>query len=88
MTKESLPRTRHLDLPRIPKRRRLTGAERDDLRQKIATAYIDDMATIDEISHATGRAYGTVHQLLTEAAVPLRPVGFKHTTTHRDGKTA
>lgn len=79
---------RQLDLPCIPPRRQLTGPERDSLRQRIATAYLDDMATIDEICRATNRAYGTVHQLLTEAEVPLRPVGLKHTTTDRKRKSA
>lgn len=84
----STPGETQFDLPRLPRHTRLTGPERDRLRQRVATAYIHERATVDAIARATGRSYGTVYRLLAEAEVPMRPVGFKQMKRERERKTA
>ncbi|MFE4674242.1 helix-turn-helix domain-containing protein [Streptomyces sp. NPDC056723] len=58
----------------MDKGKRITGAERDQLAVELKAAY-EGGASIRSISNSTGRSYGFVHHLLTEAGVTLRGRG-------------
>ncbi|MFK0047863.1 helix-turn-helix domain-containing protein [Streptomyces sp. NPDC090741] len=69
-----------LSLPRIPKGKRLTGDARTAFVRAVVAAYMDErQGSIRQITQETGRAYGTIHRLLTDANVPLRGRGGAHT---------
>ena len=53
---------------------RVTGAERDKLSVTLTKKY-NSGASIRELASATGRSYGFVHRVLSEAGVTLRGRG-------------
>ncbi|MFD7778827.1 helix-turn-helix domain-containing protein [Streptomyces sp. NPDC059753] len=53
---------------------RITGAARDQLAAELKAAY-EGGASIRSIADSTGRSYGFVHHILTEAGVILRRRG-------------
>ncbi|MFF4283004.1 helix-turn-helix domain-containing protein [Streptomyces kronopolitis] len=61
-------------LPKIVKHRKLTGDERVDVLKRLATAYLGGWA-VRTLSERCGRSFGTVHNMLIEANVPLRRRG-------------
>ncbi|WP_415924606.1 helix-turn-helix domain-containing protein [Streptomyces sp. MI02-7b] len=58
----------------VGKGTRVTGAERGKLATELSAAYSSG-ATIRTLAESTGRSYGFVHRLLTEAGVTLRSRG-------------
>ncbi|MFB9802395.1 helix-turn-helix domain-containing protein, partial [Streptomonospora salina] len=55
----------------LKKGTRVTGTERSELASELKRRY-DDGESIRSLAAATGRSYGFVHRLLTEAGVTLR----------------
>ncbi|MQY40461.1 hypothetical protein SRB17_84940 [Streptomyces sp. RB17] len=53
---------------------RITGEARDRLAGDLKKAY-EDGASIRALAEATGRSYGFVHRILTEAGASLRGRG-------------
>nr|WP_156003792.1 helix-turn-helix domain-containing protein [Streptomonospora sp. PA3] len=53
---------------------RVTGTERSELASELKRRY-DEGESIRSLAAATGRSYGFVHRLLTEAGVTLRGRG-------------
>jgi len=53
---------------------RVTGVERDKLSTGLKKKY-DNGASIRELAASTGRSYGFVHRVLSEAGVNLRGRG-------------
>jgi predicted transcriptional regulator len=53
---------------------RVTGQERADLARSLEAQYRAG-ASIRELSESTGRSYGFIHRMLTDAGVPLRGRG-------------
>ncbi|MFF3698970.1 helix-turn-helix domain-containing protein [Streptomyces sp. NPDC002221] len=64
----------------MSKGKRITGAARNQLTDELAKAYASGQS-IRAIAVDTGRSYGFVHRLLTEAGVTLRGRGgnMRHT---------
>lgn len=60
--------------PLLTKGTRITGATRDKLAGDLRTKY-EKGASIRSLAEDTGRSYGFVHRVLSEAAVPLRGRG-------------
>ncbi|KII00541.1 transcriptional regulator [Streptomonospora alba] len=58
----------------LKKGTRVTGTERAELASELKRRY-DDGESIRSLAAATGRSYGFVHRLLTEAGVTLRGRG-------------
>ncbi|MFE2737920.1 helix-turn-helix domain-containing protein [Streptomyces sp. NPDC059349] len=58
----------------MDKGKRITGAARDKLAAELKAAY-ESGASIRSIAESTGRSYGFVHRILTEADVTLRGRG-------------
>ncbi|MDA8371015.1 helix-turn-helix domain-containing protein [Nocardiopsis mangrovi] len=58
----------------LKKGTRVTGTERSELATELKRRY-DDGESIRSLAAATGRSYGFVHRLLTEAGVTLRGRG-------------
>lgn len=58
----------------INKSARLSRPERERLSKKVATQY-EKGKSIREIGEATGRSYGAVHRMLTDAGVSFRTRG-------------
>ncbi|MFF1401321.1 helix-turn-helix domain-containing protein [Streptomyces sp. NPDC058287] len=58
----------------MDKGKRLTGPERDKLAGELKTAY-ESGASIRALAQGTGRSYGFVHSILTEAGTTLRGRG-------------
>jgi predicted transcriptional regulator len=58
----------------LKKGSRITGAERDKLSMTLTKKY-QNGASIRELASATGRSYGFIHQVLSEAGVTLRGRG-------------
>jgi hypothetical protein len=56
------------------KGKRITGAARGKLAAELKTAY-ESGASIRALAEDTGRSYGFVHRILTEAGVTLRGRG-------------
>lgn len=53
---------------------RITGEQRQELSQELAAKYSAG-ASIRELAASTGKSYGFVHRVLTEADVQLRGRG-------------
>ena len=53
---------------------RVTGQEREQLARSLEAQYRAG-ASIRELSASTGRSYGFIHRMLSEAGVPLRGRG-------------
>ncbi len=66
--------------PNVP---RVTGEQRTALGQELAQQY-NAGASIRELAASTGRSYGFVHRVLTEADVQLR--GRGGATRDRSGR--
>jgi len=64
---------------------RVTGAEREELSRSLVAQY-GEGASIRELSASTGRSYGFVHRMLTDAGVQLR--GRGGATRHRGARLA
>jgi hypothetical protein len=64
---------------------RVTGQERADLARSLERQYRAG-ASIRELSASTGRSYGFIHRMLTDAGVPLR--GRGGATRHRTARLA
>jgi hypothetical protein len=58
----------------LKKGSRVTGAERDKLSSGLKKKY-DGGASIRELAASTGRSYGFVHRVLSEAGANLRGRG-------------
>ncbi|MFD9443440.1 helix-turn-helix domain-containing protein [Streptomyces sp. NPDC060001] len=56
------------------KGRKISGAERDKLAADLKKAY-DSGVSIRALAEGSGRSYGFVHRLLTDAGVVLRARG-------------
>lgn len=64
-----------MDLGTIAPHTRLTGPERQRVSNQLRWAYLDG-ASIRQLADETGRSYGFVHAILSEAGVPLRARGY------------
>ncbi|MFF1595005.1 helix-turn-helix domain-containing protein [Streptomyces sp. NPDC058286] len=58
----------------MDKGKRITGAERDKIAAELKASY-EGGASIRSIAESTGRSYGFVHRILTEAGATLRGRG-------------
>jgi len=58
----------------LKKGSRVTGLDRDRLASDLRRKY-DEGESIRALAAATGRSYGFVHRILSEAGVPLRGRG-------------
>jgi hypothetical protein len=56
------------------KHRRITGPERDRWTKDCVRRYASG-ESIRQIATSTGRSYGAVHKMLTEAGVVMKPRG-------------
>lgn len=68
------PPPERLDLPVIETGKKLTGAKREKFAKKVVAAYRTPgrRVTIREICEATGRSYGAIHSVLSEAGATRR----------------
>ena len=66
----------------LGKGRRVAGGERDKLAADLKKKYAAG-ASIRELAESTGRSYGFVHRILTEAGAPLRGRGGATRTKHK-----
>ncbi|MFM9452301.1 helix-turn-helix domain-containing protein [Streptomyces europaeiscabiei] len=64
-----------LDLPVVPKHRRLVGQKAQEFETKVIAAYEERKAAIKDICAATTRSYGAIHALLKRCGVQLRGRG-------------
>lgn len=69
-------------MAKLTKGARIGGAERDRLTSTLRTKY-EKGASIRSLAEQTGRSYGFVHQILTDAGVTLRGHGGAHRTTKK-----
>ena len=53
------------------------------VREEMARRYVQEGQSLRQIATALGCGYGTVHLVLTEAQVPLRPKGGSRHRTRR-----
>lgn len=58
---------------------RVTGTDRQTLRQRVTGMYVEQELSVRAISEDTGRSYGAIHRLLSEAGVAFRPRGNRAT---------
>lgn len=58
----------------VGKGRKVTGAQRDKLAADLKKAY-ESGVSIRTLAEGTGRSYGFVHRILTEAGVAMRTRG-------------
>ncbi|MFJ8785867.1 helix-turn-helix domain-containing protein [Streptomyces sp. NPDC102476] len=63
-------------LPKIKRRRRLTGEEAVTFSKKVVDAYA--RMSIRAICAETGRSYGAIYRVLHGAGVTFRPRGYQH----------
>lgn len=64
--------------PTLPRGARVTGDQRDQLRQRAAELYAQG-CTITSTGRQIGRSYGATRALLLEAGVRIRPRGGMRT---------
>ncbi len=67
-------------MAKLEKSIRIAGQSRTQLAADLKTQY-EQGASIRELARATGRSYGFIHAVLTEAQVPLRGRGLPPGTT-------
>lgn len=67
--------------------KRLAKAERDTLARSLRIRY-QQGASIRALAKDTGRSYGGIHKLLTDAGVTFRSRGGARAHEHGDGSTA
>lgn len=60
---------------KISKWVRVTGTDREVLKDRVVAMYVGRQMSIRQISEETGRSYGAVHRLLCDAQVEFRPRG-------------
>ncbi len=65
-------------MAKLEKSVRIAGQSRTQLAADLKTQY-EQGASIRELARATGRSYGFIHAVLTEAQVPLRGRGLPGT---------
>ncbi|MFF3786320.1 hypothetical protein [Streptomyces sp. NPDC001933] len=70
------PTVKNLGLPRIPRSKRLTGAEAEKFADQVVHAYLVRRAPTPLISHATGRSGSAIRNVLRRRDVTLRSNGF------------
>ncbi|WP_051791914.1 helix-turn-helix domain-containing protein [Streptomyces sp. NRRL F-5527] len=63
-------------LPKIKRRRHLTGEEAATFSKQVVDAYA--RMSIRAICEETGRSYGAIHRVLHGAGVTFRPRGYQH----------
>ncbi len=77
-------------MPGLPKGQRIVGEAREDLASDLVRRY-EKGASIRELAESTGRSYGFVHRLLTDAGANLRGRGGatrrKSTTAAKSAKS-
>jgi predicted transcriptional regulator len=61
-------------MDRVTKGSRISGAERERLAKTLRKSY-EKGASLRELAGQTGRSYGFVHRVLTDAGVTLRGRG-------------
>ena len=66
-------------MAKLEKSVRIAGQSRTQLGADLKTQY-EQGASIRELARATGRSYGFIHAVLTEAQVPLHGRGLPGTT--------
>jgi predicted transcriptional regulator len=64
---------------KVTKGARITGAERERLTSTLRKKY-EKGASLRELAEQTGRSYGFVHRVLSDAGVTLRGRGGSRTT--------
>lgn len=84
MTPTRAPFAPPLDLPWIPPRTHLQGAEAEEFQQKVLAAYTKRRASIRDICKAIGRSYGSIHNLLA-GHVTFRGRGYAHPAGSKKG---
>ncbi|MFJ9580734.1 helix-turn-helix domain-containing protein [Streptomyces sp. NPDC101191] len=84
MTPTRAPFDPPLDLPWIPPKTHLQGAEAQEFQHKVRAAYTERRASIRVIRRATGRSYGSIHKLLA-GRVTFRGRGYAHPTGAKKG---
>ncbi|MFJ9207476.1 helix-turn-helix domain-containing protein [Streptomyces sp. NPDC102264] len=67
---------------------RVNGLEREEAAEKFKDWYLKDRLSIREIGEKTGRSYGFVHRMLSEAGVVLRGRGGDRRSARRVKSTA
>jgi predicted transcriptional regulator len=67
-------RTEGVQVVKVTKGARITGAERERLASTLRKNY-EKGASLRELAERTGRSYGFVHRVLTDAGVTLRGRG-------------
>ncbi len=73
-------------MAKLGKSVRITGESRAQLAADLKAQY-EQGASIRELTRTTGRSYGFIHQVLSEAQVPLRGRGHpwhRRTTPQSD----
>lgn len=81
--------TSQLNLPRIPKNKRLSPADRKKFAKEVATAYKSDTSvSIRQICDETGRSFGNIYQLLIDEKVTLRGRGGRKRKQNLGKETA
>lgn len=77
-TRTKEPAKPSLGLPRHKKNSRLSDKERKVFAQQVVAAYTgEQQGAIRQIADETGRSYGMIHRLLSQAGVRFRPRGGK-----------
>ncbi|SEB61287.1 helix-turn-helix domain-containing protein [Streptomyces melanosporofaciens] len=67
------------DLPRVPRRKILTGKDRESFRVSVSVVYVNNPnVSIRDISETTGRSFGFIRKMLIESDVKLRSRGGSH----------
>jgi predicted transcriptional regulator len=67
---------------KVTKGTRISGAERERLAKTLRKSY-EKGASLRELAGQTGRSYGFVHRVLTDAGVTLRGRGGASRTAKR-----
>ncbi len=70
-------------MAKLGKSVRIAGESRAQLAADLKAQY-EQGASIRELTETTGRSYGFIHQVLSEAKVPLRGRGRRRTTQQSD----
>jgi predicted transcriptional regulator len=69
-------------MDKVTKGARISGAERERLAKTLRKRY-EKGASLRELAGQTGRSYGFVHRVLTDAGVTLRGRGGAPRTTKK-----
>lgn len=63
------------DNEKIGKYSRITGTDRENLKERVKVMYVKQEMSVREIGEEIGRSYGATHRLLVDAKVKFRPRG-------------